>query len=95
MIGAEAVRQPEVRAVYQRMVADELALLRTLLADCLAARERDTASAAPLAAGLAALIEGAYQLSSAAAEVMPKGYAAEAAIGWAELAIAAAPARRR
>jgi TetR/AcrR family transcriptional repressor of bet genes len=91
MIGAEAVRQPEVRAVYERMVADELALLGTLLCDCLAERERDTAGAAQLAAGLAALIEGAYQLSSAAGEVMPRGYAADAAIGWAELAIAAAP----
>jgi TetR/AcrR family transcriptional repressor of bet genes len=95
MIGAEAVRQPEVRAVYQRMVADELALLGTLLGDCLAARELDTAAAPRLAAGLAALIEGAYQLSSAAGEVMPKGYAADAAIAYAELAISAAPARRR
>lgn len=95
MIGAEAVRQPEVRAVYQRMVADELALLGTLLTDCLTARDRETAAAGTLAAGLAALIEGAYQLSSAAGEVMPKGYAADAAIAYAELAIAAAPARRR
>lgn len=77
------------------MVADELVLLRALLTDCLVARERDTAVAAQLAAGLAALIEGAYQLSSAAGEVMPHGYAADAAIGWAELAIVAAPRRRR
>ena len=93
MIGAEAVRQPEVRAVYRRMVADELALLTTLLGDCLRARDRDTGGAAALAAGLAAMIEGAYQLSSAAAEVLPRGYAAPAAISYAELAIAAAPAR--
>ena len=39
------------------------------------------------------MIEGAYQLSSAAADVMPRGYAADAAISCAELAIAAAPAR--
>lgn len=93
MIGAEAVRQPEVRAVYQPMIADELALLTTLLTDCLRAADRATASAASLAAGLAALISGAFQLSSAAAEVMPRGYAAAAAIAYAELAIAAAPAR--
>jgi len=91
MIGAEAVRQPEVREVYQRMVADELALLRTLLADCLRASGRSEAGAPALAAGLAAMIEGAYQLSSAAAEVMPRGYAAAAATSFAELAIAAAP----
>ncbi len=91
MIGAEAVRQPEVRAVYRQMVADELALLTTLLGDCLRERGRATRAAATLAAGLAAMIEGAYQLSSAAAEVMPRGYAADAATTYAELAIAAAP----
>jgi TetR/AcrR family transcriptional repressor of bet genes len=91
MIGAEAVRQPEVRAVYRQMIADELALLTTLLTDCLRARERDTRGAATLAAGLAAMIEGAYQLSSAAAQVLPAGYAATAATSYAELSIAAAP----
>ena len=92
MIGAEAVRQPEVRAVYRQMIADELALLTTLLGDCLRERARDTRTAATLAAGLAAMIEGAYQLSSAAADVLPRGYAAEAATNYAELAMAAAPA---
>jgi TetR/AcrR family transcriptional repressor of bet genes len=91
MIGAEAVRQPEVRTVYRQMVADELALLTTLLADCLRERGRDARGAAHLAAGLAAMIEGAYQLSSAAAEVLPAGYAAESATSYAELSIAAAP----
>ena len=93
MIGAEAVRQPEVRDVYGRMIADELALLTTLSGDCLRERGRDAAVASTLAAGLAAMIEGAYQLSSAAADVMPRGYAAAAATSYAELAIAAAPAR--
>jgi TetR/AcrR family transcriptional repressor of bet genes len=85
------VRQPEVRGVYRQVVADELALLTTLLGDCLRERGRATRVAATLAAGLAAMIEGAYQLSSAAAEVMPRGYAADAATTYAELAIAAAP----
>jgi TetR/AcrR family transcriptional repressor of bet genes len=93
MIGAEAVRQPEVRSVYRRMIADELALLTTLIGDCLRERGRDTRVATTLAAGLAAMIEGAYQLSSAAADVMPRGYAANAAASYAEQAIAAAPAR--
>ncbi len=95
MIGAEAVRQPEVRAVYRQMIADELALLTTLLADGLRERGRSDAGAPALAAGLAALIEGAYQLSSAAAEVLPRGYAAPAAIAYAEQAIEAAPTARR
>ena len=95
MIGAEAVRQPEVRTVYRRMVADEFALLATLLGDCLRASDRDPAIAGTLAAGLAAMIEGAYQLSSAAADVLPRGYAAPAAISYVELAIAAAPPSAR
>jgi TetR/AcrR family transcriptional repressor of bet genes len=74
------------------MIADELALLTTLLADCLRERGRDTRAAATLAAGVAAMIAGAYQLSGAAAEVLPVGYAAAAATSYAELAIAAAPA---
>ena len=93
MIGAEAVRQPEVRAVYQPMIADELALLTTLLTDALRAAGRATGSAPTLAAGLAALIAGAFQLSSATTDVMPRGYAADAAIAYAERAVAAAPAR--
>jgi TetR/AcrR family transcriptional repressor of bet genes len=95
MIGAEAVRQPEVRALYREMVAGELALLTALLEDSLLADGRATSAAATLAAGLAALIEGAYQLSSAAADVMPRGYAADAATAYAELGIAAAPRLRR
>jgi TetR/AcrR family transcriptional repressor of bet genes len=90
MIGAEAVRQPEVRAVYRDMVAAELALLTTLLADALRAARRATDGAPGLAAGLVAMIEGAFQLSSAAADAMPRGYAAQAATRYAELAIAAA-----
>ena len=93
MIGAEAVRQPEVREVYRTMVARELSLLTTLLSDGLREQRRDTAHAARLAAGLLAMIEGAYQLSSAAADVMPTGYAADAAIAYADQGIAAAPRR--
>ena len=92
VIGAEAVRQPEVRTVYRQRIADELAPLTTLVGDGLRERGRDTCGAATLAAGLAAMIDGACQLSSAAGDVMPRGYAADAATTHAELAIAAAPA---
>ncbi|MEO8152628.1 MAG: TetR family transcriptional regulator [Rhizobacter sp.] len=90
MIGAEAVRQPEVRALYEQAVAAELAELTRLLSDCLTDRRRATAGAPLLAAGLVALMEGAFQLSSAAAAVMPAGYAADAAMSFATLSIAAA-----
>jgi len=90
MVGAEAVRQPEVRVLYQQAVAAELAELTQLVADCCAERRRSPDGAAALAAGLVALMEGAFQLSSAAGGVMPAGYAADAAISFATLGIAAA-----
>lgn len=91
MVGAEAVRQPEVRALYERAVAEELAMLRQLFSDCLAAQRRKSAPAGTLAAGLVAMMEGAFQLSSAAPGVMPVGYAAEAAMAYALQGIEAAP----
>lgn len=93
MIGAEAVRQPEVREVYQQAVATELEVLSGLLRECLAERGRDDSGAARIAAALMAMMEGAFQLASAAGGVMPAGYAAESAREYARLAIEAAPAK--
>ncbi|MCA1248617.1 TetR/AcrR family transcriptional regulator [Massilia sp. MS-15] len=89
MIAAEAVRQPEVREAFQRAVVVELDLLTGLLADCLREQGRQEAEARKLAAGVLALMEGAYQLACAAGEVMPTGYAAEAAMRYAVLGIEA------
>lgn len=94
MIGAEAVREPEVRAVYQEAVAAELATLQALLRECLADAGRDTQPAQRIAAALLAMMEGAFQLASAAPEVMPQGYAAHAAFEHARLSVAAAPLRK-
>ena len=91
MVGAEAVRQPEVRALYEQAIAAELAALTQLLSQCLVERKRQVDGAPALAAGMVALMEGAFQLSSAAAGVMPAGYAADAAMSLASLSIAAAP----
>lgn len=94
MIGAEAVREPEVRAVYQEAVATELATLQALLCECLADAGRAPQAAPRIAAALVAMMEGAFQLASAAPEAMPKGYAAEAAFAHARLSVEAAPARK-
>jgi TetR/AcrR family transcriptional repressor of bet genes len=84
MVGAEAVRQPQVRRAYQEALAQELALLGGLLEACLSGRGKTTARAGQLAASLAAFMEGAFQLSSAARELMPEGYAAGMAREWVE-----------
>ncbi|NHZ87928.1 TetR family transcriptional regulator [Massilia sp. CCM 8733] len=80
VIGAEAVRQPEVRAAYQQAVDTELALLRELLSASLAAQRKSTANVQALAAALLAMMEGTFQLASAAPASMPVGYAAPMAM---------------
>ncbi|MDQ1832836.1 TetR/AcrR family transcriptional regulator [Massilia scottii] len=79
VIGAEAVRQIEVRAAYQHAVDTEMALLRELLSASLAAQGKSTANVPALAAALLAMMEGTFQLASAAPASMPMGYAAPTA----------------
>ncbi|MFZ6653703.1 TetR/AcrR family transcriptional regulator [Undibacterium sp. TJN19] len=89
VIGAEAVRQHEVRAVYQEAVSAELALLQDLLSACLRDMGKSPDNVPQLAAGLLAYMEGAFQLASAAPEVMPTDYAAVTAIALLQRYIAA------
>lgn len=79
VIGTEAVRQSDVRDVYQEAVKAELVLLRGLLSEYLKAKKRQARNIQNLAASILAMMEGAFQLASAAGGVMPKGYAAETA----------------
>jgi TetR/AcrR family transcriptional repressor of bet genes len=80
VIGAEAVRQPEVRQVYQQAAQAELALIEQLLSACLKQRGKQLKSVTHLAASLLAYMEGAFQLASAAPDIMPSGYAADMAL---------------
>ncbi len=74
-IGAEAVRQPEVREVYGATVERELVLLAGLVGDVLAHERRSDEAASTIAAGLFAAIQGSYQLA-AVARAAPEGFAA-------------------
>lgn len=89
VIGAEAVRQPEVRAVFQEAIAAELVLIQALLTVCLQDQKKRTHGVAELAAGLLAFMEGAFQLASAAGDIMPQGYAATTARAFIENSLAA------
>jgi len=79
-IGAEAIRQPQIREAYQDAIGKELDLLRVLIGDWLVEEGKPRAAAPEIAPVLMAFVEGAFQLSTAAKRVMPKGYAAEAAL---------------
>jgi len=80
MIGSEAVRLPEVREIYQQAIAKEFSLLKGLLKAYLASQGKPVRGVDKLAAGMVALMEGAFQIASGAPDVMPSGYAASTAI---------------
>lgn len=75
MIGAEAVREPEVKAVYEEAMAAQQTLLEELLRDY-AGKALTTGELRQLTAVLLATMEGAFQLSVSADRIMPKDYAA-------------------
>jgi TetR/AcrR family transcriptional repressor of bet genes len=77
IVGAEAVRQPEVKAAYQAAMQAQQALLEPLLRD-LAGEALSVREARHLCGIVLAAIEGAFQLSVSAQDIMPRDYAARA-----------------
>jgi TetR/AcrR family transcriptional regulator, transcriptional repressor of bet genes len=75
-IGAEAVRQPEVRQHYERLVHEAVGELEALLRDVLRSERRSTAKVGIAAAGLMAAVEGCFRLAAAAPDVIAAGSAA-------------------
>ncbi|MDC0709412.1 TetR family transcriptional regulator C-terminal domain-containing protein [Stigmatella sp. ncwal1] len=70
-ISAEAIRQPEVRAIYESVVRADLQHLEDLV-DALTGRRRAQA----IAAGLFAAIQGYFVLAASVPGVVPPGSAA-------------------
>ncbi|MBI3855452.1 MAG: TetR family transcriptional regulator C-terminal domain-containing protein [Planctomycetes bacterium] len=93
-IGAEALRTPEVRAVYAGALEEERILLQALLRDVLTESGRSPAKARSLAAALLSALQGAYQLGSAVPGVIPPGEASPLLKRMAEGLIEAQPLRR-
>jgi TetR/AcrR family transcriptional repressor of bet genes len=93
IVAAEAVRQPEVRAVFQEVVRAQRDLLEILIRDH-AGGALSTRDAHHLAATVLAAIEGSFQLSIAADEVMPTDYAATTLMAVIESHLAAVASRR-
>jgi TetR/AcrR family transcriptional repressor of bet genes len=74
-IGAEALRQAEVRQVYEQALRADLELLQGIVVEVLDQEEIPRRHAARIAAGLLAAVQGSYQLA-AVAQVTPAGFAA-------------------
>lgn len=91
VVGAEAVRQPEVRLLYRRALAAELAQMRALVRARLRDEQRATRDVGRIAAALVSAIEGAFRIASVAPQGLPRGYAAPMIRSMAESLIAAQP----
>lgn len=76
VIGAEALREPDVRALYRDAISRALARAASLVKERLASEGRKTRNAGRIAAAIVSSIEGAYRVAAAAPDVLPKGFAA-------------------
>jgi TetR/AcrR family transcriptional repressor of bet genes len=91
IIGAEALKQPEVREAYQRAVTEATAGLEGALIEALEEAGRDTSPARAGAAALWCAMEGAFGVSQAAPHLIPDGSFADQLRHMADGLIAAAP----
>ncbi|BDU19379.1 TetR/AcrR family transcriptional regulator [Dyella sp. GSA-30] len=91
MIGAEAIRDPDVREIYQRAVSQEIALVKKLLKAQLVDSGKRVRKLDAFAAGLLAFVEGVFVLASNARTIVPTGFAADMANEWVQRYIAAEP----
>jgi len=76
VIAGEAIRQEDVRLVYQRVITRQKEALTELASDLLAAEGRSIEAAPGMALGLLCWVHGCYQLASAAPGTIPTGTAA-------------------
>jgi TetR/AcrR family transcriptional repressor of bet genes len=76
VIGAEALRDVQVRALYRAAIARALARAKDLVSARLAAEGRPTRNAGVIAAAIIAAVEGAYRVTAAAPGLLPVGFAA-------------------
>ncbi len=80
LIGADAVRQEEVRDLYRSALARSLDLLRTEVGDYLRSEGRSARNAGKIAAAvlsaMLSAIEGSYQIAVGAPGLLPVGFAA-------------------
>jgi TetR/AcrR family transcriptional regulator, transcriptional repressor of bet genes len=74
-IGAEAVRQPEVRAAYQKVTAAQLHTLEKICEEILTESGSSIARRREIALGVVCAIEGAFRLLVSAPDLIVPGFA--------------------
>lgn len=90
-IGAESVKQPEVRAAYRRVAEKQLQLLESLCDRALTAKRKSTKHKREIALGVMAAIEGVFRLTVSVSELIPRGFAAATVKEMAYGAVSAQP----
>lgn len=93
LIGAEAIQDAEVRALYAGWVGELVAHLRIRVIDACHAEDRSGEGANAIAAALLAAVEGFYQLAAAVPDAIPQGSAASSARRMAKGLVHAQPRR--
>ena len=77
VIAGESVRQPEIKALYQELIGEQFKTLKQLITDIWEGKTIRSKEVIHLSATILAAMEGAFQLSATAGDIMPKDYAAE------------------
>jgi TetR/AcrR family transcriptional repressor of bet genes len=92
-LGAEALVQPEVGALYRTLIERRRATLDTLLRDVCRDEARTTRGLDVVTASILATVEGFFLLATVAPDVIPRGSAAGAARTLAHQLLDARPSR--
>ena len=74
-IGAEAVKQPEVKLAYQNATSKQLVKLETILKDLLKQSGRKSTKTKEIALAIVAAIDGTYRLQVSAPKHIVRGFA--------------------
>jgi TetR/AcrR family transcriptional repressor of bet genes len=84
MIGEQSAHDADVREVYQAALAAQMQLLKGLVLQRFAERERSAQGLDSLVAGITCFIQGAFTLSTTARPLLPAAFAAPTLIAWVE-----------
>ena len=87
VIAGESIRQPEIKEIYQGLIDQQLNLLKTLIAEVWKGKSAKSNEVIHLSAIVIAAMEGAFQLSATANDVMPQNYAAESVLDIIKLSV--------
>ncbi|MDJ0851785.1 MAG: TetR family transcriptional regulator [Myxococcota bacterium] len=77
VVGAEAVRQPEVRRLYEALMQEAIAELEAIFRDALREAGRPESRARAGAVAVVAAVEGFFRLAAGAPSCVPPGSAAD------------------